>query len=231
MLRPMTPSIILCALALPALAGEDIACPRFAAAPAIDGQLAEWAGRPALTMSEPNVDDLKIESARLGWDAANLYLAVQVKDKALVNAAKEAGSQLTGGDAVELRLVAKDGSILRLVVAPTTATGKPGLHLTKAPGPKQPPTGIATSNDPAVADASGVKWAVGSQPGSWTVEVAIPKAASGLDLSAGAAFPFLVVVWDRDATDVDEWKEWKKRSESSNQKKPSEEWPRLKLAD
>ncbi len=227
-LLPIT--VILCAVAMPAIAAEDSACPRFAKAPVIDGQLADWAGRPALTMTEPAVDDLKVESAQLGWDAGHLYLAVQVKDHHLVNA-KEAGPWLTGGDSVELRLIAPSGEILRLFVAPTTSTSKPGLYLAKAPGPKMPSTVIATCSDPAVADPSGVAWALNTQADSWTVEVSLPSAACGLDLSAGAAFPFVVVVWDRDATDVDEWKEWRKRSESSNQKKPPDEWSKLKLAD
>lgn len=228
--RSLLTTVLLFALAMPAIAGEDSPCPRFAKAPVIDAQLADWAGRPALVMTEPAVDDLKVESAQLGWDASHLYLAVQVKDHHLVNA-KEAGPQLTGGDAVELRLVAPSGEILRLVVAPTTSTGKPGLYLAKAPGPKLPSTVIATSNDPSVADPSGVAWALNTQADSWTVEVAVPKAACGLSLSAGAVFPFVVVVWDRDATDRDEWAEWRKRSESSNQKKMPDEWLRLTLAD
>lgn len=226
----ITTTILVGVLALPAAAAEDIACPRFAKAPVIDGQLGDWAGRPALTMTEPAVEDLKVESAQLGWDAGNVYLAVRVQDKALVNA-KLAGPELNGGDSIELRLVMPRGDILRLYIAPTTAGGKPGLYLSKSPGPKMPVTAIATCADPAVADPAGVQWAVLNQPGSWTVEVAVPKAACGLDLSAGAVFPALLVVWDRDATDHDEWAQWRKRSESFNQKKPSEEWPRLKLAD
>jgi hypothetical protein len=226
--RTLLTTTILGCCALAATAAEDIACPAFAKAPVIDGQLADWAGRPALTMTEPNVDDLKVEDAQLGWDATNLYVAAKVKDKALVNA-KAPGAELGGGDVFELRLVSQSGEILRLFIAPTTSAGKPAIWLGRAPGFKQPSTAVAAGTD--FVDPSGVKWAVVNEAGSWTVEASIPKAAVGLDLKTGAAFPFVVVVWDRDATDIDEWKQWHKRSESSNQKKPSDEWPRLKLAD
>lgn len=226
----LLPTAALLCCALTATAADAVACPRFAAPPAIDGALGEWAGRPALTMSEPPVDDLKVEGARLGWDAGHLYLALQVQDRALVNA-KAAGPELSGGDCAELRLVAADGAIIRLYVAPTTAGGKPGLHLSKAAGPKLPATVIATCADPAVADPAGVAWAVAKRPDGWTVEVSIPAAVLGLALAPGAAYPVVLVVWDRDATDHDEWKEWRKRSESANQKKGAEEWPRLTLAE
>lgn len=223
-----TLTVLCCCLSVAPIAAEDTVCPRMPKPPVIDGQLADWSGRPSLTMSEPAVDDLRVESAQLGWDADNLYLAVRVKDKALVNS-NALGPLLVKADCLDLRLVTGSGEFIRFIVAPTSAAGTPGMHLTRAPGMKQPSTVVASGTDGK--DPSGVIWAVASDAAGWTVEASLPKTTLNLDLAVGSSYPFVVVVWDRDATDRDEWQVWSKRSESSNQKKMPDTWARLRLAD
>lgn len=115
-------AILLAAATIPAV--DDVPCPRFATAPAIDGDLADWAGRPVLAMSDAsNVKDLKAEQACLGWDDGHLYVALRMRDHALVNAGS--GIQIANGDCAELRLAMPGDALVRLLIAPTSAGGTP----------------------------------------------------------------------------------------------------------
>lgn len=208
-----------------AACAADLPCPRFASPPAIDGDLAEWKGRPSLSMSTPAVDDLTVEQAGLGWDEAHLYLGVRVADKSLLNLGSGAG--IANGDCADLRLNLPDGRLIRLLVSPITeGGGPPALVLGSRADANAATTVLASSNDPKVA-AHGVTWAVKTDASGWTVETAIPLALLKLTAAEGSGFPCVLVVWDRDQPD--DWKEWHRRSESANQKKP-DTWPRLVLA-
>jgi hypothetical protein len=208
-------------------AADDAPCPRFAAAPTIDGDLADWAGRPVLAMSDAsNVKDLKAEQACLGWDEGHLYVALRMRDHALVNAGTGAG--IANGDCAELRLAMPGDVLVRLLIAPTSAGGTPALHLSRRSGAKGPADELAAGTDPK-AEAGGVAWAVRSDAAGWTIEASIPATLLKTTLQAGPGFPFVLIGWDRDATGTDDWQPWHRRTESANQKKP-ESWPRMLLA-
>lgn len=206
------------------LAAAEVACPRLAAPPVIDGDLADWQGRPALAMSKPELDDLAVERACLGWDDTGIYLAITVRDGKLLNLGS--GDRIADGDCADLRLVLPDGRLVRLLVSPVTATAGPAMHLSSRSGVKGPVTELAAGTTPA-ADGAGVRWAVRTGPDGWTVEARLPWALLKITPAAGAGLPFVLVAWDHDRPD--DWQEWHRRSESANQKK-QESWPRLVLA-
>jgi hypothetical protein len=209
--------------------GNDTLARFMKAQPVIDGRLDEWRDNPQIAMSRPNVDDLRVEQAALGWDDDALYLAVRVQDSALVNT--QSASRIRDGDCVELRVGsagANRGGFLRFCIAPTSASGRPAGVLTRREAGSEAETPLATTAD--ATDRTAARWAVARQERSWTVEAAIPFAMLGVRPAEGTRLPFVLVAWDRDRTDVDEWKEWHKRAESSNQKAPPEEWPCVMLA-
>lgn len=213
--------LILCAAGL---AAADVACPRLATAPVIDGDLADWAGRPALEMSRPELDDLAVDRACLGWDDAGLHLAIAVKDGKLLNLGN--GARIADGDCADLRLILPDGRLVRLLVSPVTAAGGPAMHLSSRSEVKGPVSELAAGTAPS-ADGAGVRWAAKSDAAGWTVEAMVPWSLLRITPAAGAGLPFVLVAWDHDAPD--DWKEWHRRIESANQKK-QESWPRLLLA-
>jgi hypothetical protein len=115
----MTPTILAPTATLPAGAapttagppvttGENVNAARLAAPPAIDGDLAEWAGvtpaesafRVFTASGWDGTADLTA-TWRLAWDATNLYVAVAVTDDTHVQT--QTGSQLFRGDSVEMQ--------------------------------------------------------------------------------------------------------------------------------
>lgn len=209
--------------------GNDTLARFMKARPVIDGRLDEWRNSPQIAMSSPNVDDLRVEQAALGWDDDALYLAVRVQDSALVNT--QSASRIRDGDCVELRVGsagANRGGFLRFCIAPTSASGRPAGVLTRREAGSEAEIPLATAAD--AADRTAARWAVAHQEQAWTVEAAIPFTLLGIVPAEGTRLPFVLVAWDRDRTDVDEWKEWHKRAESSSQKAPPGEWPCVMLA-
>lgn len=213
--------LILCAAGL---AAADVACPRLASAPKIDGDLADWAGRPAVEMSKPELEDLSVDRACLGWDDTGLHLAIAMRDGKLLNPGT--GSGIAKGDCADLRLVLPDGRLVRLLLSPVSAGGTPAMHLSTRVGVKGPISELAMGTVPT-ADGAGVRWASRSDASGWTVEAMVPWSLLSITPAANAGLPFVLVAWDHDAPD--DWKEWHRRSESANQKK-QESWPRLVLA-
>ncbi len=213
------------------LLAQDVTAPKMKAPPTIDGKLDDWKGIGFIGMSDTsNIDDLKAENANISWDDKNLYLAVKVLDKKIVN--DQPIERMQAADAVELRIASKNvslGMFYRIVIAPTTKDGKPAFKLTERDANSKNETTIVSTTE--TTDKSGVTWALAKDDTSWTVEASIPLSVLSITAPAGKKIPFVLIVWDRDRTDVDEWKEWNKRSESSNQKKKPEEWPNLILAE
>ncbi len=80
-----------------------------------------------------------------------------------------------------------------------------------------------------------VSWYMVKEAKQWRFEAVIRWAVALTALPVrGLELPFVAVVWDRDRADVDEWAQgsgWRKRAESSSQKKPMSEWPLLVLGD
>ncbi|MGI5868904.1 MAG: sugar-binding protein [Kiritimatiellia bacterium] len=205
---------------------------RMDVAPVIDGNLAEWATFPQIKMNQPNVPDLKVTRASMGWDDDALHVAFRVMDAVVVNSNDLA--RLGDGDCFDLRIASAPNrkTFLRLLAAPSSAEGKPACTLARRTvGTKAAETLLATT-EPSTLD--GFQWALAREEKAWTVEATIPFPLLGRKPALGATLPFVAVVWDRDRTDVDEWTAgsgWHKRSESSSQKAPVENWPVITLAD
>ncbi|HBC88382.1 MAG TPA: hypothetical protein DCZ94_15645 [Lentisphaeria bacterium] len=214
--------------ALAQQANPDVAVPKLKQAPVIDGKLDEW-NFQTVKMSEPQVDDLKVESANFAWDDKNLYFSVKVLDGKIIN--ENSPEALTNADSVELRLVAKSTngeSIFKISAAPASKEGKPAFTISSRPmNSKESKQIISTTEN---SDKSGLKWALAKDSSSWSVEAEIPLSLLGIEPKADAKIPFVLIVWDRDRTDTDEWKEWHKRSESSSQKASPDKWPCLLLS-
>ncbi len=196
---------------------------RFKQAPEIDGVLREWDALNPLPMSRPNVDDLRVDKAYVAWDAQQVYLAVSLHDRALVNQNPISGLRM--GDCFDFRIARtrRDERPLRLCIAPTTAEDKPAMVL-YLPDKK-------TIIDTTGKVENGVRWAVKTEGKVWSVEAAIPFEVIGVTAQVAASYPFVFVVWDRDRTDEDEWHEWWRRSEYGRQKKPINTWPMMVLRE
>jgi len=200
----------------------DVACPFLPKPPVIDADLADWADVAPVTMSEvPNVGDLRVERAVLGWDDTHLYFGLRMRDSFLRN--ESSGGRIVNGDCAELRMILPGGDIIRLCIAPISASGSPALHLSRRAANKGPVTELAAGTDPSSA-VEGVRWAVQTDDKYWTVECAVPLAL--ISVTPDAGYPFVVIAWDQDAPG--DWDPWHRRSESADQKK-AETWPRLVL--
>lgn len=212
---------------------DGVMARRMKTAPVVDGSLAEWGAFPQIPMRQPDVPDLRVEHASAGWTDDAFHVSFRVMDGAVVN--KEKFDRLASADCFELRLVppgADRNTYLRLLVAPSSAEGKPACVLARRTvEPKAVETLLATT-EPSTLD--GFQWALTRAEKSWTVEASIPFALLGAKPELGTQLPFVMVVWDRDKTDVDEWTTgggWHKRSESSSQKAPVNQWPSITLGD
>ena len=109
-----------------------------------------------------------------------------------------------------------------ITIAPTSATGEPAFLLKNA--------AMRTLVNPAAADASGIRWAVAREAKRWTAEAAIPFAALREEPpKAGQKMAYSLIVFDRDRTGQDEWKQWWKRLETYDKKGRACEMPYLVL--
>jgi hypothetical protein len=191
----------------------------------IDGGLGEWGGVAPNPLTNAKLDDLSA-AWRLAWDERNLYVAVDVVDRALVNT--NAPDNAAMADALVLQLGTRperqvgkpDLYDFEITIAPTSATGEPAFLLKNA--------AMKTLVNPAATDASGIRWAVAREPTHWTAEVAIPFAALRSEPpKAGQKMAFSLLIFDRDRTDRDEWKSWWKRVETYDKKGRSCQMPYL----
>ncbi|MBN2713388.1 MAG: hypothetical protein JXR97_13290, partial [Planctomycetes bacterium] len=217
---------LICLSAFGQDAPVNVNIPHLKEPPKIDGVLDEWSGYQPIAMSRPNVDDLRVEKACLGWDKDNIYLAVSVSDKKVVNSNPYEKLQL--GDSVDFRIAKDHGSkAFRIILAPSSNlyNSKPAFAMHKPDG------SLITS--PGKNDESGIRWAVAvnTEASNWSVEAAIPAKLLGIEPKLDATAPFVITVWDRDDPDKDEWKQWWKRSESSNQKAQVSAWPLMVMAE
>lgn len=176
-------------------AGEHT-MPKLAQAPAIDGELTEWQGVTPSVIDNKKLDDIAAEW-RLGWDEKNVYLAVKVKDKKIING--NPPERVHMADAAvfsicprpERQVSRPDLYDYQMVVAPTCATGKPVCVVRNIAMPA--PMILADG------DRSGIRWAVATADRSWTVEAAIPFSfLPGAVPEVGRKMAFMVVVFDRD---------------------------------
>lgn len=205
----------------------DFTVPKLKKAPVIDGKIDEWNGFTSVKMSKPNVDDLKVESANFAWDDKKLYFTVKVMDRKIVN--DNSLERLAAADSVELRMLSGGGNNLcKIVIAPSSKDGKPALNIfTKDLKTNTKKLILSTTENNR---DKGIEWSLTKNDESWTTEAAIPFSLLGIKPQEAIKIPFVMIVWDRDKTDVNEWKEWHKRSESSNQKAKPETWPSLLLS-
>ena len=213
--------LVFCAAAAPA--ADTVRARKMT--PVVDGLLDEWKTAPQVELRSPNVPDLKITFAAVAWDSNRVHAAVSVKDRAIVN--QPGPENAANGDCFELRIASPDRSAwLSLAVSPTSKDGAPAARMvTVQVSPKEKKTLFASCNP---ADAGDVQWATETTKDGWNAEVSIPLSYAGATLSEGAELPFVMIVWDRDRADIDEWrtgKNWHKRAESSSQKAAVSQWP------
>lgn len=196
---------------------------KFKEPPKLDGVLEEWGECNSLKMSRPKVEDLTVDKAYVSWDDKYIYVAMSMHDKSIVN--DNPVEKLHMADAFDFRIArtTRDGRPTRLLIAPTTAEKKPGMMLILPDKTKILDTTGTSEN--------GIKWATKIDGKVWSVEAAIPAEIPDIKLKVGASFPFVFVVWDRDATEKDDWDPWWRRSEFGNQKKQISTWPMLILQE
>ncbi len=198
---------------------------------AVDGDLKEWKNAPQVVFEKAkNVRDLKPEFGAIAWDDANLYVAFRVHDTKVVNT--NGLDRIGYGDALDFRFCPDDADrarAFRLLVAPASASGKPAMTLTRFDGGAGPALAAATEGEP-----SPVVWAVRTSPKNWSVEAAIPLSLVGVKPSVGGKLPFVMLGWDRDRADVDEWRTgsgWWRRVQTSSHKRKPADWPVAVFAD
>ncbi len=156
---------------------QELSTPWFATAPALDGQLADWAGTPALKLGEGSPPAAKLQS---GYDAQNLYLALTVPAFDAAEA-KELGfsDEVQIGMARRLNNTDFGSDLLRLGLNSDTSEARD-----RTPGPK---TGAVLPGAKSVCRTSGHQT---------TYEMAIPlrllknlKAGAGSRLMLDLSFP------------------------------------------
>ena len=165
-------------------AGEPVNIPKMSKAPAIDGDLADWAGMPGYYVSSEFLstgspldgdDDLSFWFMA-GYDDENLYVAYRVIDDVIVM--ERSGSSIWQTDCAELWLGAQQLGI-------TLAYGQNPFVYSFMGG-----------------SAAGTKAAVKKVAGGYTIEVAIPKAVVegliGKKMTSGTSFQFSFGVDDAD---------------------------------
>ncbi|HET6494984.1 MAG TPA: sugar-binding protein, partial [Thermoleophilia bacterium] len=204
------------------------AAARAAAPPAIDGQLADWSAVTPITMANPKLSDIGAR-ARLLWDNAALYVAVEVDDKRILNDNDPTG--IRSADCVDVHICTRpdrqaDSAGLydyNVVVAPTSKGGGPAFIL-KNPAMREPII------NPGQGDASGIVWASKRGEKGWSVEFAVPwKVLPGAENGPLPKLSFAIAVFDRDTTEHDEWKQWHKRVYNYDPKRSPAERPLLAL--
>ena len=169
------------------------------AAPPIDGSGAKWPKGPALTIAREG--QVERATARIAYDATNLYVLVDVQDASpWRNAGKDLARLFKTGDAVDLQLAADPNANpkranpaagdLRVVLA--ALDGKP-VAVLMAPVDKSAPAGVAkaytspvgTKRFDRVAVLANAKVAVKTQGDRYVVEASIPLQALGLSPKPG----------------------------------------------
>ncbi len=163
----------------------------------IDGKENDW---PAETAIRWNRDGQFPASARLGWDAENLYLFYDIRDQSpWVNNGDDWRSLFKTGDLVDLQL-ATDGAAdprrreaaagdVRLIIAPWR--GEPVAVLYRY-GAKNQENAVTFSSPwrsivvPSVTQVESARISVERGSGWYRVEAAIPLAELGLDPASGS---------------------------------------------
>jgi hypothetical protein len=183
---------------------SDVVAPRASAAPAIDGDAAEWAGLPVY--SSPHLvftgdawdgsDDLAA-AWQVSWDDANLFLVVNVADD--IHAQSQTGNQTFRGDSVELQIDADRAGDYGPSISPDD------YQLSLSPGDF---AGIAPSafrfqgtNGGEMRDAAAPhSIIVAARPnnGGYVLEAAIPWRDLGITPAAGLVIGLAVNVNDND---------------------------------
>ena len=211
--------------------GEAPQARRMATPPAVDGRLQEWNQFPKISLKHPDVPDLKVPRASMGWTDDALHVAVQVLDQTIVNT--QGVERISSADCFDVNVGSPDRkTTVRLTIAPSSAEGKPACRLVKQDVATKKADVLFASTDPSTLD--GFAWALQYDGKHWTVEASIPFALLGMAPKLGEGLPFVMVVYDRDKPDVDEWTAgsgWNKRAESFDKKKGVDAWPVVVLAD
>ena len=211
-----------------AFGDEDLRMRRLTGPVEVDGDFREWKRFPRLEFGKVNVDDLKPEYGALAWDDKCLYAAFRVYDTKVVNT--NALSSLAMADAMELRFCAGEDRRdieYRLTVSPASGAGCPAMKLERVADGRR---GLLTSA--FEGDASPVRWKVKKDGRSWSVEAAVPFAMLGVKPALGLRMPFVMIGWDRDRADKDEWgKGWRRRVETGSSKKGAKNWPSIVFGD
>ncbi len=185
----------------PTLTGPALEAGHFATPPTIDGEAAEWVGRPVYTTPSVIVPQTKgakptVTSAwRLGWDADNYYVLAEVRDPVITqtNAAKL--SQLFNGDGVSFEL----GTELR----PAAGAALPPGDVHVLFGPTQTGSVLRAMNlaregtFEAGEDLTAGSAAVRFVPGGYVLEIALPWSAVHFDsIEEGTVLATNLVVSD-----------------------------------
>jgi len=162
----------------PVNVSSNIEAIRLAAAPTIDGNLADWSGgipsynsvfRVFSHSSWNGTDDVEA-SWRLGWDDTNLYVAVEVTDD--IHVQTQIGNQIFRGDSVDLQIdTDRDGDF-----GPVVNLDDFQINLSPGNFSDIPPSAFRFQGtaDERILDA----------PGGNTITVAAQKTATGYTLEA-----------------------------------------------
>jgi hypothetical protein len=184
----------------PVRPGAVFHAPRLAAPPTLDASLGDWPGLPngltANAYRPENWSGLNDQSASfaLGWDAANLYLAVKVTDDAHVQT--QTGETIFRGDSLELLVDADlggdfdsgqlsgDDYQLGLSGGANRATAEAYLWFPTAREGR--PAGLIVVTQPDGAGAG------------YFLEAAIPWSVLGVTPAAGTHLGFILSISDND---------------------------------
>lgn len=175
--------------------------PPFASVPAFDGSMDSWKSGLQLSMMNPKVagDDAS-GIACLGWDATNLYVAVDMRDNEMLNVKPRAKLYLQ--DSVELFVSteARDQGAgygpkdFQFFAAPVSGEGGPIF-------------GILTDRESGkVEDAAGSRYYGGKTKQGWCAQIAVPwTALGGFKPEVGGKIAVEVRVNDSDSSH-ERWK-------------------------
>ena len=142
---------------------------RFAAPPALDGKLDEWAQMTQLAMVDQKVNGNDASGiAYLGWDAQHLYVALAMRDDHVMNT--QPRGKLYREDSLELFVSTdprEDNAGYgprdhQFFITPASAEGGPVVGLVEDP------------NAGKVTDVAGARQFIGLTPNGWVAEVALP---------------------------------------------------------
>ena len=195
--------------------------------PRIDGDHADWPKIELIDLYNERLADVRAR-VKLAWDRNYLYIAAHVTDKKQVNDKEPAKVQDADAFILELCTRMEDQKEQEgifdytLTVSPTSQSGKPVLKLVNKT------TGFNVITEDGKTKSK-LRWAVTGDK-DWFVEAAIPFKLLNLKPKPDMKLPFLIVVFDRDRDDIDEWAgSFHTRVESFNKKKPINERPYISL--